>query len=490
MSLTARDVRPDLAERYRQVRPYDQAEVSLVEALVRRPDRLGRRQELTLRHALNLARVWVLRVDGHDVPVGPRLGVFRDHLRPLVDRLIRTRGEVDPRDLGRDAAYLESIVDAAGERVLSEHAGRVSAERLDEELSRKHLVLALGGGGGCGYVHLGAFALLDALRIQPAGIVGTSIGALLGLFRAHGLDTRSSLVRTIAFDLRFKDLFRILDAETRYALPGALRLHLRSGLERFFLDDDGEPLRMTDLRIPFVSVVAGVRREAFETVRPYEREFRRVFRRGTLGRLMHIKDVVSDLAKLLRDLAGTPGALETIPIGADPLTQDFDAVDAVGFSASLPALLQYDLTREDAHMNTVLAELLHREGVDALADGGLVANVPARIGWEMIQSGRLGSRNGMVLGLDCFPPSFGRHLLFLPLQRIAAENVNRDRHFAQLLIRYRRVPGPLNVLPRFRTIEQATKWGREDISRLSPTLLKMLEPLPPRFGLARKTTFQ
>ncbi|MEM1022384.1 MAG: patatin-like phospholipase family protein [Myxococcota bacterium] len=480
-------IRPELAERFRQVHPFDQAEATLVEALVRRPSRLSRRHETTLRYALNLARCWVLTVDGEELVVGTKLGSFRDRLGGL-RQMLEDGPDIDPKRLGSEAEGLVGVVEAAFERTLNEHPRLLTEARLQQELGRKALVLAVGGGGGCGYAHLGAFALLKALRIEPAGVVGTSIGALLGLFRAQRLDLRSSFVRSLAFDLRYSDLFRLLDAETRYGLPGALRLHLRSGLERFFLDEEDQPRTLGELPIPFVTIVSGVRREAFEVVRPYQREFRRALRRGALGRLLHLRDVITDLSRVLNDLVRTPGALETISLGTDALTQEFDAVDAVGFSMAIPAVLQYDVTRSDPRMEGVLAQLFHREGVDALADGGLVSNVPARIAWEMVQGGRLGTRNGAVVALDCFVPSWGRHLPFLPLQRIAAENVERDRPFAQLVVPYRRVPSPVNVLPRHASIERAEVWGRESLDGRTPFLQKLLEPLSPL--VSRNPTFK
>lgn len=480
----ALEVRPDLAERYRQVRPFEEAEAALVQALLARPDRLSRTHEVTLRQALNLARLWILHVEGEDRVLGPPLGPFRDRVRPIADRL-RSSSQLDLARLAREAESLGPVVAAAAQRLTSQGATR---ETLDREIGQKRLVLAVGGGGGSGYVHLGAFELIDALRVKPAALVGTSIGALLSAFKAAGLDPRSSLIQSVFFDLRFKDLFRPLSAETRYGVPGALRLHLRSGLERFFLDEDGRPRSIGDLELPFVSVVTGVRREAFEAVRPYEREFRRALRKGALARLLHIKDLSSDLAQLLRDLSRRPGAVEAIALGADDLTRDFDTVDAVGFSMALPGVLQYDVTRDDPRMHGLLSALLHREGIDALSDGGLVSNVPARVAWELVQSGRVGTRNAMVLGLDCFVPSYGRHILFLPLQRIAADNVRKDRQFAQLIIPYRQVPTPMNVLPRHRVVRQAERWGREELERHVPLILKLLEPLPSLWA-SRKSAF-
>ena len=77
-------------------------------------------------------------------------------------------------------------------------------------------------------------------------------------------------------------------------------------------------------------------------------------------------------------------------------------------------------------MHELVRSTLSQHGVDALADGGISSNVPARFAWEHVQSGGIGTRNAFVLGLDCFAPQIGRNMLYIPLQRIAAENVSRD----------------------------------------------------------------
>lgn len=478
MAVVPPEVRPDLAERYRQVRPFDEAEVSLVRALARRPDRLVRRHEVALRHALNLARTWVVREDGRDIVVGDRLGAFRDRVRPVAARLIDADGDLDPRDLTSDAEHLQTLVRWVVDDVLTTHRGVLAPARLDDELRRKRLVVALGGGGGCGYAHLGALSLINSLQIDVDAVLGTSIGSVLGLFLARDGSYREAFIRMATTGLRYSDIFRLLDGPIRYGIPGALQLHLRSGLERFFLDDDGAPLTIRDLKLPFACIVTGLRREAIDEVRPLERELVRQMRRGPLSRLLHVTEMISGLTRLLSRLISTPGALHAIPVGADELTRDFDAVDAVGFSSALPAVIQYDITRRESPMHELLSDLMRREGVDALADGGLVSNVPTQTAWEMVQSGAVQSRNAFVLGLDCFAPLVGRNALFLPLQRIVADNVRRNRAFAHTIFTLRRVPGPLAVLPRLRDVERAIRTTRDELARKSPYLQKMLEPLP------------
>jgi predicted acylesterase/phospholipase RssA len=471
------DVRPDLAERYRQLRTFDRAETSLVRALVKRADRLSRTHEVVLRQALNLARCWVISGGGAECVVGPQLGQFRDRLRPLAEAMEK-HPDLDPRDFANDADQIAPILKAEKEALLNAHLGRLTREDLDRELSHKALVVAVGGGGGCGYVHLGTFSVLEQLGIQPRLLVGSSIGSILGSFRARELAFRDSTVRAVTHGLTFTKLFRVLDTDCRYAMPGTLRLYLRTALSRFFVRDDGEGMRLRDLAIPFVVVVTGVRRSLAPEVKDYEALFRQELRRGALGRLLHLKDLVTNMAVFLSRLIATAGALQPIALGSDDVTSEFDVLDAVGFSASVPAVIQYDIHREDPRMHGLVQQILSKHGVDALADGGISSNVPARFAWEHVQSGGIKTRNAFVLGLDCFAPQIGRNMLFLPLQRIAAENVSRDAPFAHLLFTYRRVLSPTSLVPRLRSLELAIKNGREEFLKEAPFLQKMLEPLP------------
>ena len=134
--------------------------------------------------------------------------------------------------------------------------------------------------------------------------------------------------------------------------------------------------------------------------------------------------------------------------------------------------------RDDPRMHELIRHTLGRHGVDLLADGGLTANVPGRFAWEYVQSGHLKTRNAMVLGLDCFAPQIGRNLLFLPLQRIAAENVSRDAAFMQHLFTYKKVLSPITLVPNPRSMQTAIKNGREEFSEDAPFVQKMMEPIP------------
>lgn len=469
------DIRPDLAERYRQLRPFDEAEAALCEALVARPDRLPRAQEVILRRTLNLARLWVLEGSQGEVVIGPRLSTFRDTARQLANTIL-DQTSLDPGSLGRDAVALQDVLEATQADLRSFTLGRLSPAELEAEIRDKALVLAVGGGGGCGYVHLGAFSVIESLGLHPQLIAGSSIGSILGLFRAREREFREDTITAVTSTLSFKTMFRVLDSETQYAMPGALRLYLRTALARYFESEAGGTMRLSDLDVPFICTVTGVQREAMRQVRHYEKLFRKELRRGALGRLLHVKDLITNIVAFLSELIATPGAIRAISLGSEDFTRDFDVIDAVGFSSAVPAIIQYDITREDPRMHALMRQVLEHNDVDFLADGGISSNVPARAAWEYVQAGKIGTRNAAVIALDCFAPQLNRNMIFLPLMRVAAENVAKDSAFAHHLFTYKKTLAPTSLVPKPRALQLAVKNGKEELSVRAPFLQKLFEP--------------
>ncbi len=468
----------DLAERYRLLRPFDEAETTLVRRLIDQPNRLDRRHEETIRLALNAARLWVVPgTDGPEIVIGPKLGHLRDKVRTLADT-IRDSGDTDPASLARDAEALRPLLEQAKEKVLSSHSGHVLASAFDREVGEKRLVLVLGGGGGCGFVHLGMFSVLEKAGLVPSMVVGSSIGSILGLFRSREARYRDSTVRAVTQGLTFKKLFRVLEGEPRYGLPGTLRLYLRGALSRFFVGDHGETMRLNDLDVPFMCVVTGVQRLAVQhDIEAYEKAFAKELRRGAFGALLHLKDLAGSWVSVMTDLIKS-GGLRPIALGGDDLTGEFDVLDAVGFSCSVPALIHYDILRDDPRMHSLMQETLKAEGVQHFIDGGISANVPARLAWESVQRGRIGSRNSFILGFDCFAPQLGRNMIFAPLMRLAAENVATDRAFAHHMFTYRKVLSPAALVPGRKAMAVAIKNGKAEFGKEIDFVRKMVEPLP------------
>jgi hypothetical protein len=171
-----------------KVRPFEEAEIALVRAILSSPAWLSEADEAALRYALNLAKVGVVRApDGADVDLGPCLAPFReDVLARAVPPLARAGG-VDTDEVARMVPQLAAHARAWRVRAAEACAGKLPPGALDREVCEKALVVVCGGGGGVAWSYLGAFALLDQYGLVPRLLAGTSMGAVLLLFRARRL---------------------------------------------------------------------------------------------------------------------------------------------------------------------------------------------------------------------------------------------------------------------------------------------------------------
>src|SRR5262249_8641741 len=133
------------------------------------------------------------------------------HLKDLKDRTLKTR-----------------------DGLLTHFKGRLTFDAVDKELRQKVLVLVAGGGGGTAYVYIGVMSLLDEYGLKPSLLVGTSMGAILALFRSRLQRFDQDEIVNIVRTLSWRKLFRVISTENRYGLPAALRLFLRAGIGRWF----------------------------------------------------------------------------------------------------------------------------------------------------------------------------------------------------------------------------------------------------------------
>ena len=114
---------------------------------------------------------------------------------------------------------------------------------------------ARGGGGGSGYGYPGGYTLLNRRGLQPELVAGTSIGALMGVFRARTRIFDLAPMVAAAESLSWQNVFRALDLDSRYGLPATLRLYLRAAIGNLFEHPDGTPMTLADLELPMLIVV-------------------------------------------------------------------------------------------------------------------------------------------------------------------------------------------------------------------------------------------
>ncbi len=459
------------------VRPFEEAEVALVRSIVSSPAWLTEADEAAVRYALNLARVTCIRApDGTDVDLEAMLAPFREHVLSTVVPPLAASAGVDKAAVAQSVHDLAAHARAWRDRAVGASGGRLPQSALDREVCEKALVLVCGGGGGVGWSYLGAFALLEQYDLTPRLLAGTSMGAVLLLFRARRLRWNPDDVAGAVRGLSFKSLFRVLHGESRYGLPAALRLYLRAAIGEFLKGPDGHPLTLGQLAIPLVVAITGIRNGALPRDPSYYEHLLDLH--GREPRPNVLSRIASEVFQAVGELIVQRDRFARIYLGADEETHAFDAIDAVGFSSALPGVIHYDVVRNDERMHALLGALLERHDVFRLVDGGLVDNLPARAAWGTVQRGAIGTRNAFVLALEGFGPKLAQPLWY-GLEQLAAQNVARNRPFVHHLRSFQRVLSPLEVVPGEGDLLRAIQSGKAELHPDMPFVARMCRPFAP-----------
>jgi predicted acylesterase/phospholipase RssA len=460
-------------------RPFEEAEAALVRSVVSSHAWLPEPDEATLRYALNLAKVDLVRLhDGADVELGPALLPFHEEVRAALHAFTGPGG-LDRPAVARLAQALRPKAVAARGLALHAAGGLLPPGRLDHEVCQKALVVVCGGGGGVAWSYLGAFQLLERYGLVPRLLSGTSMGAALALFRAQRLRWHTHEVDQVLSQLTFRGLFRFLQAESRYGLPAAMRLYLRAAVGPFLRGPDGHPPTLGQLAIPLIVAVTGVRNGAL----PHDPSYYEHLLDGArveaeVPRPAVIPGLLVGVFQAVGELLAQRDRLARIHLGADERTRDFDAIDAVGFSSALPGVIHYDVLRDDERMRALLDDLFRREDLFRLVDGGLVDNLPARAAWAAVQRGAVGQRNAFVLAMEGFAPKLTQPLWY-GLQQLAAGNVGWNRPFAHLYRSFQRVLSPADIVPDAEDLKRAVNDGTAELHPDMPFLAHMVRPFPP-----------
>jgi len=454
-----------------RVRELEQLEGALMWDASYVPQYLDPAEEAALRYAFALARVTAVPVGDDVVDIGYATDRFRNVLYDLLAPVCES-ATYPESPVGDLIPELRRVTRQERTALLELFGPRLPEPALEAALRKRCFGLALGGGGGVAYVFLGAFALMHEAGLAPDLIAGTSMGAILGSFRALGSEYNPAMVRAVVESLSWRNLFRVFDVESRYGLPAALKLFLHEGIQGFFVPD-GRAMQIRDLEIQLRIVVAGIAAAHLGDVSRFDK----LFDGSEKG--LRLRFHVERIARAIADIASKP--LKSITLGGDDLTSAFDLVDALGFSGAVPGIIHYDILRDDPRMVELVEQLLEREGAARLVDGGLVDNVPARVAWDAIQEGAVpGRRDPFVLALDAFAPriAFGQNLLFLPLMRLAAETSKVGYAVAHHTVSFRDVPSPLAVVPSSAQVDKAIATGRAQFEKHLPFIQKMLSPIP------------
>ncbi len=466
---------------HEQLSPLDRFEAHIVRLALARPGAIHPRDEAALRYILSLARLTVFRLqDGTDV----FLSDLTDELRTHVAARLRAALGIPTPDLAALSGALTTltpIAKATRQRILASHHGRIDPEALERELTQRSLVLACGGGGGAGYGHLGAFALFESAGLRPSLLAGASMGSILGLFRARSLRFEVSQAPKLMAEVGARHIFRPYNAECRWTLPSAVRLALRDGIGPYF-EYDGVPLRLRDLPIPLLITVGGIRRDLLSKKGASESAVPRATEQG-LFTPAGIKAMATGLASTVSELARRPDLLRNIVLGESDETREFDVIDAVGFSSSVPGVLHYELGRDAPGEVERIAALMESNGLLWLTDGGVTDNVPARTAWRAVQRGLIGTRNSFIVALDGFSPRLSTPLWY-PIQVIARENVKRSMPYAHHYHAFKKTLSPVELLPQVAPVMGIVESAKAELLADLPFIQRMMEPLAGYSALA------
>ncbi|MFO0597701.1 MAG: patatin-like phospholipase family protein [Myxococcaceae bacterium] len=464
-----------LSERFEINRPIEEMELALVRASIEHPSLVDAHEEAVLRTALSLARLYRVHHEGKDVGVGTATEAFRDELvRRLKPVLLPERGTVQRAQLLPHLRELKDHTLNTRDHLVKRFADRLPFEAIDKELRHKALVLVMGGGGGTAYVYLGVMALLDEYGLQPKLLVGTSMGAILALFRSRMPRFEQEEVVGIVRSLSWRKLFRTLSTTNRYGVPAALRLYLRSGIGRYFgVDSRGtHGPKLNELPIRTIISVSGIRKGKLPHPLEFYEKLIALSPRWLLNPL-----ILPKWFSAIAELTARPDILTRVHFGADPGTEDMDALDAAGFSSALPGIIHYDIFRDDPRMHALMTQYMGDHGIARLIDGGLVDNVPARAAWRAVHKGEIGTRNAFIFALNGFAMKLSTPL-WLGLERLAEVNVSKNRPWAHLVHDFKKTLGPLVIVPTVEQLLSAVQIGRKALAWDMQLVSRMLAPLP------------
>ena len=413
-----------------------------------------------------------------DVSVGAEITPWRARVAdalygPLREEPDATTALTAARDV------LAGLIDGQDEqrRLLAErHGNSFSLAELDAEVGYKKLVTILGGAGGAGFVYIGAMRRLLEAGHVPDYMVGSSFGSIIGAAIGRALPVPLEEYVAWAKTVSYRAIFGPERLRRRHGLSGMFSLRFDRFAHALFSREDGERMRMSDMAIPFETVVAGVRRQSF-AVLPLR------FRRPELAALqlrsipLHPIGIGPQVAARMWQVAAfiDSRVVKPIVIGGDDLTRDFNVVDAASFSSAIPGVLHHETS--DPRMDPILDALLEEEDIAAIVDGGAASNVPVELAWKRVHDGKLGTRNACYLAFESFHPQWNpRHLWLVPITQAIQLQMVRNAPYADHLVRFEPTLSPVNLAPSVAAIDRACEWGHNSVDKAIPVTSALLQP--------------
>lgn len=430
-------------------------------------------EESLLRWAFSFARLTQIGIPGTYGPtfydVDSALEGYRQKLLKVLNPYLGANNAIEVSRLQGSINAIAEILRHERADILKLYRGSFSAEHLDNATRSRPFALCLGGGGGAAYVFVGAFAQFEDAGIVPAGMGATSMGAILGAYRARKSAFDVNYLRGLVAPLSWKHLLQKNRDGSRFGLPAAFRLYLREVIGHEFEHND-KFMRIQDLPIPMRITVGGVgdlSQTGEEKISPELLD----------GPKRNIAAAGGQIVSTVRQFMRQP--LKAIYLGSDELTRGCDLMDSMGFSCAVPGLIHYDISRGDQKMEALFSQIIKREGVSRFIDGGLVDNLPAEQAALSVQEDKSNiQKDPFVFALDCFAPNYRRHLLFLPLMKLAENTSRAGCERADEYIKFRNIISPMSIVPTPEEMMAAVEAGRKETKPYIRYIRKMCGPIP------------
>nr|WP_229675664.1 patatin-like phospholipase family protein [Hoyosella rhizosphaerae] len=463
-------------------------EAALARGDVEHPEVLTRREFRELRYLVSFARLTVFEPGAAgpggskgrgDVDVTDEVRGFRARVLSQLHDALRTEPDTKKRLINAKQALpaLKDHLDEARESLVERFSNDFSREELDAEVGYKALVCVMGGGGGAGYVYLGGMRTLVENDLTPDYMLTTSFGSIVGSVVARSLPVPVDDYIDWAKTVTYRGILGKARLRRRHGLTGLFSLHFDQFADDLFRREDGEPMQLRDLDIPFETVVAGVRKQSFDRL---PARFRRTeldaLRTRTMPRTRWgIGNAVA--ARMWQAAAFfDTRVVKPIVLGADDLTAGLNVVDAASFSSAIPGVLHHESS--DPRMVPLLDELMAVKDVGALIDGVAASNVPIELAWRRVQDGRLGTRNACFYGWDCFHPQWNpKHLWMAPITQSIQVQMVRNAPYADCVVRFSPTLSALTLAASSDAMDRSIGWGAASVRQTLPMIKRLTEPV-------------
>lgn len=464
-----------------------QMENRLVRLHLSTPDVLSAEQLRKLRYILNFVRLADFEPGAAgpggsrrrgDISVGAEIGPWRSRVTDALYGPLRE--ETDPvAALTAARDVLAGLVDDQDDQrqvLIERHGNDFSPAELDAEVGYKKLVTVLGGGGGAGFVYIGAIERLLEAGQMPDYMIGSSFGSIMGSLVARTLPVPIEEYIAWAKTVSYRSILGPERVRRRHGLAGLFTLRFDQFAQALLSREDGELMRMSDLAIPFDIVVAGVRNQPYAAL---PSKFRRPELAALQGRSLPFIPIGIG-PRVGARMWQVPAFIDVrvvkpIVLSGDDPARDFNVVDAASFSSAIPGVLHHETS--DPGTVPLLDALCDEKDVGALVDGGAASNVPVELAWKRVRDGKLGSRNACYLAFDCFHPQWdSRHMWLAPILQAIQLQMLRNAPYADHLVRFQPTLSPINLAPSAAAIDRAWEWGRNSVEKAIPVTTALLEP--------------